>query len=306
MKKFWKSVLYAAGFFGLYLGTQFLVVFAYAFSLGIQAGISIGTSNVIPDFEVMFAQITEQLLGASTMLSSLSGILLLAILFILFLARKKSPFREMGFRPVSPICLLPLLLLGACATIVLVYLLNLLPESLLMDYMDSAELLSRGSPFWSILATVVVAPLVEEIIFRGLMFSRLRRGMPVFWAAAAVSVFFALMHGHMLWISYAFILGILLIYTAWKFNSTWASLAIHFAFNGANIVLGYMTLDDTMSLVLLIAAGAGLIASFVWLVLQPGPAKPIAPPAMPPLQAESAPAKCSSVPTQEDSSCDGI
>lgn len=277
MKKVWKSILCAAGFFGLYLGTQFVVIYGYAMVLGVKTGISMGTAGFSGSFETIFNQIMQQLLSVTNMLSALSGLLLLGILVALFVVRKKAPFREMGFYRLPVVTLLPLLLLGACANIVLVYLLNLLPESILADYVDSTQLLDSGSTFWSICATVVVAPLVEEVVFRGLMFSRLRRGIPVFWAAAAVSIVFALMHGQALWIAYAFLLGILLIYTAWKFHSIWASLAIHFAFNGVNVLLGYMSLDDTMSLVLLIAAGMGLIASFVWLLLQPNPAKPITP-----------------------------
>ena len=63
-----------------------------------------------------------------------------------------------------------------------------------------------------ILSVVLAAPVLEEILYRGLIMKSLQRGMPVFIALIIQAVLFGLMHGQLIWVFYATFLGVLLGY----------------------------------------------------------------------------------------------
>ncbi len=51
----------------------------------------------------------------------------------------------------------------------------------------------RSAPLWGLLQAIVLAPLTEELLFRGLMYTKVRREFPII-AAYAVSGVFAIVH----------------------------------------------------------------------------------------------------------------
>lgn len=85
------------------------------------------------------------------------------------------------------------------------------------------------------LTLVILPPVVEEIIFRGFLFRRLKKLINVYPAAIITSVIFALAHTEFLgdnplnWIAAidTFILSFFLIYLLLKTNSLWPSIFLH-------------------------------------------------------------------------------
>jgi membrane protease YdiL (CAAX protease family) len=89
---------------------------------------------------------------------------------------------------------------------------------------------------------VVVAPLTEELFFRGFVFNGLRRRLTVPGAAAVSGVLFASVH-----VVDAEKLGLLIPFTAIGFmfallvavtGSLWNSILVHFSFNLIGVVGG--------------------------------------------------------------------
>ena len=58
----------------------------------------------------------------------------------------------------------------------------------------------------------VLVPISEELVFRGMMFKRLREQSGFMHAAIFSSVVFALLHGNMVQMLYAFATGMMLSY----------------------------------------------------------------------------------------------
>ena len=92
-----------------------------------------------------------------------------------------------------------------------------------------------GSFAITLIATVIVAPIVEEIVFRGLILSRLNKVINTVLALILSSSIFATLHGHILWIAYTFVLGILFGIVAIKMNSILPSIIFHMSFNLAGM-----------------------------------------------------------------------
>jgi membrane protease YdiL (CAAX protease family) len=93
-----------------------------------------------------------------------------------------------------------------------------------------------------VLCVLIVAPIVEEIMYRGLLQDMLRRmGMPAWWAIVTTSLIFALMHWgnarpHALVALFVLSLGF-----GWSYERTGrlaAPMTMHLLFNAGNLALG--------------------------------------------------------------------
>lgn len=86
-------------------------------------------------------------------------------------------------------------------------------------------------------AAVIVAPLCEEVVFRGYFYPVLKRFAGVGPAAVCSAIVFAAAHGQLTALLPLFIFGILLVFVYEKTGSIWAPMAVHFCFNSATVIV---------------------------------------------------------------------
>lgn len=105
---------------------------------------------------------------------------------------------------------------------------------------DSVKLLKQSQDPWVVglmaLAAVVVAPVCEEIVFRGFCHGVLKRFCGLWPAALASSLVFGCVHGHLAAALPLACFGLLLVLLYEKTGSLWAPVAAHFLFNTAAVV----------------------------------------------------------------------
>ncbi len=175
----------------------------------------------------------EQLLDGLPALTLLANVLIVAVLLLWFLLRKKPLSEASGFRRCSG-WTVGFCVFGAVGLYVLVSLgLALLPESWMEEY-GKAMRLSTETGLIPALAVVVGAPLAEELVFRGVIQSRLERAMPVWIAVVLQAVLFGFIHGTPVQIGYAFLMGLLFGYIRYRAGSILPTIAAHAAFNAMN------------------------------------------------------------------------
>jgi tetratricopeptide (TPR) repeat protein/membrane protease YdiL (CAAX protease family) len=90
----------------------------------------------------------------------------------------------------------------------------------------------KASPLIAIVAIVVVAPMVEEILFRGLIYGALERWLPGSWVIVTSSLFFALAHFQGYYIIPLFCMGAILGWLRWKSGSLGLPMLVHGLNNG--------------------------------------------------------------------------
>ncbi|WP_294146783.1 CPBP family intramembrane glutamic endopeptidase [uncultured Clostridium sp.] len=88
-----------------------------------------------------------------------------------------------------------------------------------------------------ILSTGLAAPVVEELIFRGLCYGRLRSAMGIIPAAVVSALIFGLYHGNLVQAVYAFALGILLALVYEHFDGLFPAVWFHVSANLTSIIL---------------------------------------------------------------------
>lgn len=122
-----------------------------------------------------------------------------------------------------------------------------------------------------ILMTVNVAvmpALLEEFAFRGVILQPLRKYGDKF-AIVVSSVVFALMHGNMVQIPFAFIVGLALGYFCIATDSIWTSATIHFLNNFSSVIVSiyYEKYPEANSLPYIIISAATVFLGIIALIL---------------------------------------
>ena len=115
--------------------------------------------------------------------------------------------------------------------------LALLPAVWMTDYNDHMELLLSDGLIPA-LSITVAAPLAEELMFRGVIQTRLERAMPVWAAVVLQAVLFGVVHGTPIQMAYAFLLGLAFGFLRSRTGSILPGIAAHAAFNAMNDPLG--------------------------------------------------------------------
>lgn len=174
--------------------------------------------------------------------------------------------------------LLATFLLGVALQLLISMCLNavfpLLPQNMSEEYNQLIESLIGGNVWLSLLVTVILAPLAEELLFRGVTLKKAQKIMPFLAANILQAFLFGLYHGNLIQGTYAFVLGLILGFTAEYFHSVWASILLHAFVNGSAELLGLLPESVTGTYVGVVALSiAGVVLLFVSAKLYPGARK---------------------------------
>lgn len=158
-----------------------------------------------------------------------------------------------------------LLLLGLCLQLAVSLVLSgaevLFPKTM-EHYGQVMESLGMNKPsFWSALYVAVLAPVTEELIFRGLTLKLLQKAFPFNAANVIQAFYFAVIHGNLVQGLYAFAIGLLLGKIVRKYGTLKSSVLCHVAVNASGLLLGSIS----MSLPAM-AAGAVVLACLIVLL----------------------------------------
>lgn len=141
-------------------------------------------------------------------------------------------------RGLNPMVLLWGVVFMLAVTVVLEPLLNLLPEV--------PNVYGRGA--WALLTIVVLAPLFEEVIFRGILLESMRLKWGPVWGWLLSSLLFGLVHVHPAVAVNAFFIGLVFAFVYLITRSLWSTIVLHAINNG----IAYLVLAAGYGNVLLI------------------------------------------------------
>lgn len=98
-------------------------------------------------------------------------------------------------------------------------------------YQEAVEVLYAPSLIEQILFTGILIPIVEELIFRGLLFKTIRKWLPFVFSMVISAVLFGLYHGNLVQFVYATICGLMLAYLCERFQSVIVPICAHIVMN---------------------------------------------------------------------------
>lgn len=218
----------AIAYLALFLGSQALVSTGFSIAAALTVIVETGSLDLFQMLEVLMAYVTPITLA--------SNLFTLVFLLLFFPLRTKNPLREFQLQPIPPLAAAGAVSIAPVLYGVVTLVLSLLPAAWMADYAQASAALNDTGllPFLSV---ALAAPVVEEVIFRGLIQSRLAHALPGWPAVVLSALLFALCHGQPVWMGYAFVLGMVLGIMAWRTGSILPSILTHIVFNAIGQVL---------------------------------------------------------------------
>lgn len=187
----------------------------------------------------------------NTVAASLGGFITVAIIYK-FCGEGKNIAYIYKLKRIKLKDILYIILMGIALSIVLSILIDFLTQ-LFPSYEEvSNRITSQTSSILNIMCIVVLVPIYEEIIFRGIIFNHLKENYKIGIAIVAQALVFGIEHGNIVQSIYTFILGIVLALIYMYFNSIYANIMLHMIFNlfGGVIDLNLYNLNEFMYYIL--------------------------------------------------------
>ena len=265
--RIWRIIYPLLIFLGIQLAVSMAFGFATTFALVFQAMLS--HTAALDDAQIR--DVLLRMLGQNVMTTVLvSNALSLAVFIPMWMRTRKTLESCANNKP----WLSALLTIGFFAgfNIVQMFIFSVTDVMKYFPSYDGVnEYLSGGSLLLQGLAVGVSAPVVEELVFRGIMMGRMK-WLPL-WASILIQgALFGVAHMNLFQGLYAFLAGVLLALLYAKYRSIILAILGHMAYNFISIVLGeFVTEDTTAVLVGILAAGAAAaIVCAVFLIKRKG------------------------------------
>jgi len=260
MRKFLKSLGKAVLYLLFVFGMQLIVSFVF---------MTVVTVSMMSSGNADMTSLESDLMGYTTIITLLSNALSLIFILLFFRIRKKKLFAEVQLHKCSVKQILAVGLFGISFSYFSGWLIEIIPfpESMMDSFIASHDMLSMGNPFVNFISVAILAPIVEEVFFRGLIYTRLKAGMNMVVATILSAIMFGVMHGEIIWILYAFVVGIMLVWVFETTNSLLPCIVIHIANNSLSQLTENMPDNSVgMEYVILTVSLVVLVISTIWMI----------------------------------------
>lgn len=110
-------------------------------------------------------------------------------------------------------------------------------EQLSASYEETAEALYAISLPLQVVGLGIFVPIFEELLYRGIFYNRLKVNLPKYSAIGVSAFIFGTMHGNLVQMLYAFILGVVFAWLYEVYKSIWAPILAHMFMNLTSVAL---------------------------------------------------------------------
>ena len=270
-KKIWKGILFSVLALIAAFAVQLLVSIPMAVILLVQC-----TAQAGGDANAAMELYMEAAMGSDFMTNSLVastaayGIVVLLWYKLAFVkkytAEKKAVFKENVLKG-KVIGSLAIAAVGCyCLDLLVATIVGMISPATMESFNELMGSALSGNEFMAFLAVVILAPIAEEILFRGIIFRMLSKHWSEMAAIIVSTVLFGLYHGNLMQAIYVLPIGLLLGYTACKCNSVLPCILIHMINNFMPYVVGVLPESlqvEWLFAIIMIVCGAVLYGIWV-------------------------------------------
>jgi len=208
-------------------------------SFYVAQSVLLGTAQLLIILGVPLDSVNKSMLN--TVFSALLYIatLLLVVVLPMLIKIKKTSKKEVGLDRLPSWTDILVTPAGLIVYLIMSSLLMLLMTKL-FDWIDVNQIQDTGFDHLShyyeyilaFITLVIIAPIVEEILFRGYLYGNLKKFLPIWAAIAITSILFGIFHGSWALAIDTFSLSIVLCLLREITGSLWASILLHMTKNG--------------------------------------------------------------------------
>lgn len=134
------------------------------------------------------------------------------------------------------------------------------------EYSRLLEQLTNANFAVVLLFMIIIAPVSEEMIFRGVILSRAERLYSFKYANILQAILFGVFHGNVVQGIYAALIGLILGAVANRFQTVYASIALHMIINASSLLMALIP-DKLISYIAVTLSGAILMAAAMAMIM---------------------------------------
>ncbi|WP_350344278.1 CPBP family intramembrane glutamic endopeptidase [Proteinivorax tanatarense] len=219
MKNILKTIWNVLKYMLIHVGLQIIYFIPVSFIVGIRLGIQ-GVEN----FEDQYAEAIAKHIPISLIFAGVGALLI----YRWMLNRKGISFsKACRFNKLSLDKIVVSLMAGMSCLYVSAAIISFFSESKVDSHVENMASLEQGGMLLFFITVGIMAPIIEEVIFRGLIFDELRGKVGMFAVIIIQAFLFGLYHLNIVQGTYAFVLGIFLGLSLLWTGSIWAPILIH-------------------------------------------------------------------------------
>lgn len=227
----------------IYLGISYVVSMASMVFIIVRGVLSGGMemSNVYTMNELLINEVYQYAL----LMTLITGVITTPVLYLFYRSDKKKQEYFETFSKPSILSYVYIVILAAVSTFGVN---NLIDLSNIIEvfpgFKEVAQSIYGGNIIIEVLTVVIMAPIVEELMFRGLVYKRLRRDIKPIYAILISALLFGVYHMNVVQGLYAFVIGALMAYVYEKYKTLVAPILFHAVANGISVILTETTILD--------------------------------------------------------------
>lgn len=251
MKEKCKAIAWSGLYLVIELASLLLLSFILSFIVMV-AGTQLGmfSADQIQNFQGVLAKLIQYIQQGNPLmiLNFVQELITLACFGLWYYFREKKyqyrPNYKKAFSIKNVLSIAGIAFLGQYAFNLLMLLVYFVMPGIFEQYTDLMKNLEidAANPVLMIFCVGIFGPLVEEVLFRGMVFGKLRRAFSFLPAALISSAIFGLYHMNLVQGIYAGVFGLILAYVFEKTETIWGCYLLHAFFNlSSYIIEGYET-----------------------------------------------------------------
>lgn len=207
--------------------------------------------NIINNYEIGSVEYAIKL-GAFFADNRLSMVII-SFLLLIPLFKKKCTFNKINLNLKNTILLI---LLGISSTLI---------YNLILFHIDKSYFgINNSNLIITLLATGIIGPIMEELIFRNIVYEKLKKIYKPLMAVILTGIIFGIFHGNIVQFIYVFLFNFILIFVYEKYKSIYAPIIIHVSANcGLQLFLKFVNYSNTyVNIISLVISVFTLIISY--------------------------------------------
>lgn len=138
---------------------------------------------------------------------------------------------------------------------------------LFSDYSEQVQRLTGGNIIIVLLLMIIIAPVTEELVFRGVILHKAGKAIPFWGANLLQAMLFGIYHWNIIQGIYAAFIGLILGLVCYKFKTIYASMLLHMIINTSSLPVALLP-QNIMSYYLMVITGGIFTIVGLWYVMQ--------------------------------------
>lgn len=274
MKKSRIQFLYALLAFLAAEGLQIIIVYIYqmiySFMIGFKIGMERASDGKVNPSSLMEA-LKEPMSPDMRYMISVVAVLFCGIAFFFWYRYEiRGEGRGSIRRTFSVKNIILFLLLGIGCQFFISGVMSIMKQyfvKLFENYTDQMVSLTSGNVFVVLLLLILVAPVTEELIFRGIILHKASRAIPFWGANLLQAMLFGVYHWNIIQGIYAALIGFVLGLVYRKYKTLLASMLLHSIINTSSFLL-YLIPDNEQFYYIVMSAGAVVMCGALIVMLR--------------------------------------